>query len=69
MVSGGERIPQESIARDTEPMGAVTIVLALKTLIDFLSTVALLWQQKNPLALMFLGFSIADAGALWIAIR
>lgn len=42
-------------------------VLCAKVLLDGGATVAFVSNRNCPMALMFLGFTIADIGALWLA--
>lgn len=46
---------------------SVTLFLVAKLLMDGGATVAFVFGGKWPLALMFLGFTIADAGTLCLA--
>ena len=45
----------------------ITVILAAKIVLDGAAAAALAVSKNWPLALMFLGFVIADIGALWIA--
>lgn len=41
-------------------------ILLLKTLLDFVCFAGFAYDKEFPLALMFFGFAVADAGALCI---
>ena len=43
------------------------LFLIAKVLLDFGGTISLAAIRNWPMALMFLGFTIADVGALWLA--
>lgn len=45
----------------------ITAILAAKIVLDGGAAVAFAVSKNWPLALMFLGFVIADIGALWLA--
>lgn len=41
--------------------------LTIKLLINVATSIAFLHRGRAELALMFIGFAVADAGALWVA--
>lgn len=41
----------------------------IKTVLDVVVSVGFVQGLNGPMALMFFGFAVADAGALWLAIR
>lgn len=45
----------------------VSAVLCAKIVLDGGATVAFAVSRNWPMSLMFIGFTVADAGALWLA--
>lgn len=47
----------------------MTVVIFWKILLDALITVGAVTGRNWSLALMFFGFTVADAGAFWVALK
>lgn len=44
-------------------------IVALKTLLDIFATFSFAFGRQWPMALTFAGFTLADAGLLWVALK